>query len=274
MADAAEVFAGIARRPGTRYTALVPNLAGLERARSPRASAKSRSSPPRPRPSAAGTSTRRSTSRSRPTRRSATRARGAGHARARLRVDGVRLPVRRRRRAGAASPTSPRALIELGVFEVAVSDTIGIAHPGPGAARRSRRSLARVPLDAVALHFHDTRGTALANVLTALRLRHHDVRRVGRRPRRLPVRAGRGRQPRHRGSDLHAGRAGDRDRRRSREAWSRRRRFIEPRVGHPLPSRYYRARHRRQLAAQVRGWRARLAAAPPSTRQLARRSSS
>src|ERR1700756_303372 len=32
MADAADVFAGIARRPGTRYTALVPNLAGLDRA--------------------------------------------------------------------------------------------------------------------------------------------------------------------------------------------------------------------------------------------------
>src|SRR2546426_12668418 len=32
MADAAEVFAGIGRAPGTRYTALVPNLAGLERA--------------------------------------------------------------------------------------------------------------------------------------------------------------------------------------------------------------------------------------------------
>src|SRR3954470_1791513 len=32
MADAAAVFAGIDRRPGTRYTALVPNLAGLERA--------------------------------------------------------------------------------------------------------------------------------------------------------------------------------------------------------------------------------------------------
>src|SRR5262245_18747176 len=32
MADAAEVFAGIARTPGTRYTALVPNLAGLDRA--------------------------------------------------------------------------------------------------------------------------------------------------------------------------------------------------------------------------------------------------
>src|SRR5918912_3570049 len=32
MADAAEVFAGIDRRPGIRYSALVPNLAGLDRA--------------------------------------------------------------------------------------------------------------------------------------------------------------------------------------------------------------------------------------------------
>src|SRR3989441_8396896 len=33
MADAADVFAGIRRRLGVRYTALVPNLAGLARAR-------------------------------------------------------------------------------------------------------------------------------------------------------------------------------------------------------------------------------------------------
>src|SRR3979409_1385963 len=32
MADAEQVFAGLTRRTGTRYTALVPNLAGLERA--------------------------------------------------------------------------------------------------------------------------------------------------------------------------------------------------------------------------------------------------
>src|SRR4051812_28869545 len=32
MADAGQVFAGITRRPGTRYSALVPNVAGLERA--------------------------------------------------------------------------------------------------------------------------------------------------------------------------------------------------------------------------------------------------
>src|SRR5689334_21094297 len=32
MGDAAEVFAGIARREGVRYSALVPNRAGLDRA--------------------------------------------------------------------------------------------------------------------------------------------------------------------------------------------------------------------------------------------------
>src|SRR3954470_11598945 len=32
MADTAAVFAGITRRAGTRYSALVPNLAGLDRA--------------------------------------------------------------------------------------------------------------------------------------------------------------------------------------------------------------------------------------------------
>src|SRR5687768_8707041 len=32
MADASEVFAGITRKAGVRYTALVPNHAGLERA--------------------------------------------------------------------------------------------------------------------------------------------------------------------------------------------------------------------------------------------------
>src|SRR5258706_10530063 len=32
MADASAVFAGITRAPGTRYTALVPNLEGLDRA--------------------------------------------------------------------------------------------------------------------------------------------------------------------------------------------------------------------------------------------------
>src|SRR4051794_13331301 len=37
MADASEVFARITRAPGTRYTALVPNVKGLERASAARA---------------------------------------------------------------------------------------------------------------------------------------------------------------------------------------------------------------------------------------------
>ena len=58
-------------------------------------------------------------------------------------------------------------MIDLGVYEVAVSDTIGIAHPGQ-VPRVLDAVLARVPAERLALHFHDTRGTALANVLTAL----------------------------------------------------------------------------------------------------------
>ena len=65
------------------------------------------------------------------------------------------------------------------MFEVAISDTIGIAHPGQ-VPRVLDAVLARVPVDRVALHFHDTRGTALANVLAALPLRRS--RRSTRRP--------------------------------------------------------------------------------------------
>jgi hydroxymethylglutaryl-CoA lyase len=58
----------------------------------------------------------------------------------------------------------------MGAYEVAVSDTIGVAHPGQ--VRSVLSSLrTRLPADRfahLALHFHDTRGTALANVLAAL----------------------------------------------------------------------------------------------------------
>jgi isopropylmalate/homocitrate/citramalate synthase len=60
-------------------------------------------------------------------------------------------------------------LLELGASEVAVSDTIGIAHPGQ--VSRVVDALARrTALERVALHFHDTRGTALANVYAALQM--------------------------------------------------------------------------------------------------------
>jgi hydroxymethylglutaryl-CoA lyase len=63
-------------------------------------------------------------------------------------------------------------LLDLGVYEVAISDTIGVAHPGQ--VRRVLDVLrARFSADQLALHFHDTRGTALANVLAALEYEMH-----------------------------------------------------------------------------------------------------
>jgi hydroxymethylglutaryl-CoA lyase len=59
--------------------------------------------------------------------------------------------------------------LDLGVFEVAISDTIGIAHPGQ-VPHVLEPVLARVAAENIALHFHDTRGTALANVLASLPL--------------------------------------------------------------------------------------------------------
>ena len=61
------------------------------------------------------------------------------------------------------------ALVNLGVFEVAVSDTIGVAHPGQ-VPEVVEAVAGRIDRGQIALHFHDTRGTALANVLAALDL--------------------------------------------------------------------------------------------------------
>lgn len=59
------------------------------------------------------------------------------------------------------------ALLAMGADEVVLSDTIGVGHPA-----QVRELLAalrdHLPWERVALHFHDTRGTALANVLVSL----------------------------------------------------------------------------------------------------------
>jgi hydroxymethylglutaryl-CoA lyase len=59
------------------------------------------------------------------------------------------------------------SLLAAGVEEIALSDTIGVAHPGQVRALLDA-ARGHVPLHTLALHFHDTRGTALANVLAAL----------------------------------------------------------------------------------------------------------
>ncbi|GIK16728.1 MAG: hydroxymethylglutaryl-CoA lyase [Planctomycetota bacterium] len=62
-----------------------------------------------------------------------------------------------------------RALLDLGVDEVAISDTIGTAAPTDVFATVGY-VLQDVPRERIALHFHDTCGTALANVVAGLEL--------------------------------------------------------------------------------------------------------
>ena len=60
-------------------------------------------------------------------------------------------------------------LVELGVDEVCFGDTIGVGVPGQVEELTGLTAQAGIPLDRVAYHFHDTRGTALANVVAGLR---------------------------------------------------------------------------------------------------------
>ena len=165
MADTAAVFAGIARRPGVRYPALVPNLTGLERAREAGvtdvavfAAASETFSQKNINQTIEGSLALYRTV--------CVKANEFG-----MRVRGYvstafGCPFEGAVPAARVAEVSC-ALIDMGVYEVAVSDTIGIAHPGQ-VPQVIEAVVARVPLHLLALHFHDTRGTALANVLSAL----------------------------------------------------------------------------------------------------------
>jgi hydroxymethylglutaryl-CoA lyase len=167
MADAAAVFARISRRPGVRYTALVPNLAGLERAHGAAVTEVAVFA------AASESFSQRNINQSVDASLETYRGVCARAAELGLAVRGYvstafgcpfegEVPVTR-----VAAVTA--ALVEMGAFEVAVSDTIGIAHPGrvPPVVEAVAE---RVPLSKIALHFHDTRGMAAANVLAALEL--------------------------------------------------------------------------------------------------------
>jgi hydroxymethylglutaryl-CoA lyase len=165
MADSAEVYAGIMRLPGIRYTALVPNLAGLERAIAAGVAEVAIFA------SSTETFSRKNINQSIDEslagyKTVCDRALAAG-----LRVRGYLSTAFGCPFEGAVAPAQvaevASRLADLGVFEVAVSDTIGIAHPGQVPAVLEA-VLARVPADRLALHYHDTRGTALANVLASL----------------------------------------------------------------------------------------------------------
>lgn len=69
----------------------------------------------------------------------------------------------------AASLAIARRLLELGCYQVSLGDTIGVGTPLQ-TRNIVRAFLAEIPAEQLALHLHDTRGTALANALVGLDL--------------------------------------------------------------------------------------------------------
>jgi len=165
LADAAEVYAGIARRPGVSYPVLVPNEQGYARAReagveeiavfTAASEAFNRKN--------INASIDESIGRFRPVLE-------------RARIDGVK--VRGYVSTALGCPYQgevpvadvvrvSRTLHGMGCYEVSLGDTIGVGTPGK--ARDMLRAVAaEVPMEALAIHFHDTYGQALANILACL----------------------------------------------------------------------------------------------------------
>jgi hydroxymethylglutaryl-CoA lyase len=168
MADAEAVCAAIERRPGVRYTALVPNLAGLERALAAHVDEVAVFAAASERFSTANLNASIDQSLARyaeVTRRaldSGLTVRGYVSCAFGCPFEG---PI-----AVQAVIRVTQALLDQGVYQVAVSDTIGVGHPGQVRQVVPALFAAGVPAGRLALHFHDTRGTALANVLAALDL--------------------------------------------------------------------------------------------------------
>jgi isopropylmalate/homocitrate/citramalate synthase len=168
MADATAVFAGIARAPGVRYTALVPNRAGLERALAAGVDEIAIFA------AASETFSRKNINQSIDESLLTYRAVVDEATSAGLKVRGYLstcfvCPFEGRIPPAQVADVAAK-LLDLGVYEVAISDTIGAATPGDvlGVLRVLGTGSVRLPLHQTALHFHDTRGTALANVLAGL----------------------------------------------------------------------------------------------------------
>ncbi|OIQ81123.1 hydroxymethylglutaryl-CoA lyase YngG [mine drainage metagenome] len=167
MADSAELMARITRRPGTVYSALVPNARGMEAALAAGAgevvvfSAASEAFAQRN----INCSIAESIARFEPV---AAMARDAG---VKLRGSiscALGCPYQ-----GAVAPAAvaevTQRMVDLGCDSVDIADTIGVGTPG--AVQAVFEATARVlPLARQAGHFHDTYGQALANVLAALEL--------------------------------------------------------------------------------------------------------
>jgi hydroxymethylglutaryl-CoA lyase len=166
LADAAEVLGRLKRRAGVRYPVLVPNERGLERALEVGADEIAIFA------SATETFSQRNLNRSRAEavemfRPVAERALAAG-----ARVRGYLSMVLGDPWEGAVAPAAVVEqgirLLDLGCFELSLGDTIGVGTAAHVEALLEAYAARDVPTTMLAVHFHDTYGQGLANVLTAL----------------------------------------------------------------------------------------------------------
>jgi isopropylmalate/homocitrate/citramalate synthase len=168
LADADELMARLDRRPGVRYPVLVPNRRGLERAEAARADAVCVFTAA----SEAFTAHNINMSIAESIEAFApvvATARERGWWSRGYVSTAFGCPYQGEVDEAAVADVATR-LLALGVDEVSISDTIGVA--GPADVRRVVGALlaAGIGTDRLAMHFHDTRGTALANVTAALEL--------------------------------------------------------------------------------------------------------
>ncbi|MBS0463565.1 MAG: hydroxymethylglutaryl-CoA lyase [Proteobacteria bacterium] len=165
LADAAEVFAGITRREGVSYPVLVPNEQGYERARAVGASEV-----------AVFTAASEAFN-----RKNINASIDESIARfepviARAKMDGVKVrgyvstvlgcPYQGEVPLADVVRVAKR-LHALGCYEISLGDTIGVGTPGKAQAMLQAVA-GEVPVEALAVHFHDTYGQALANILACL----------------------------------------------------------------------------------------------------------
>jgi hydroxymethylglutaryl-CoA lyase len=168
MADSDEVFQRVARRPDARLPVLVPNRKGFERARESDVREIAVFT------AASETFNRKNINAS----IDESFARFAEFApaahKAGMWVRGYVSTCFGCPYEGAVDPArvvdvARRLVEETGCHEVSIGDTIGVAVPSQVETVIGRLAGA-IPIEQLAVHFHDTRGTALANVLAALQM--------------------------------------------------------------------------------------------------------
>ncbi len=161
MGDAAAVMAGIDRRPGVTYSALTPNVKGLEgaiAANTPEVAVFAAASEAFSQKNI-NCSIAESLERFVPLME---QAQAAG-----IRVRGYVSTVLGCPYAGDIDPAQvaavSRALLDMGCYEISLGDTIGKGTPLK--AKKMLEAVAKeVPMDRLAAHFHDTYGQALTNL--------------------------------------------------------------------------------------------------------------